>query len=122
MDAYVARTMGPWIALAVIIFAVLMYFAWKYDRKKKAQMLAIARAYQDALDHLAQHPTDPGARVACLERGRAFYALTIPDTFTLVVGEKTFGAQDYQNNTAGREARIAADIEARVGHVKVARS
>lgn len=55
--------------------------------EKKAEKLAIARAYQAALDYLAQHPTDPQARLACLERGRVSYATTIPDTFTLVVGE-----------------------------------
>ncbi len=119
MDSYIARTMGPWIVLAVIVFAVLCVFAYQYDQKKKTEKLAIARAYQDALDYLAQHPTDPSARLGCLERGRTFYAMAIPDTFTLVVGERTFGTQDYQNNTAGREARITADIEARVGHLKV---
>jgi hypothetical protein len=59
--------------------------------------------------------------MACLERGRAFYAMAIPDTFTLVVGTNTFGTQDYQNNTACREARIAADIEARIACLKVTR-
>ncbi len=122
MESYIARAMGPWIVLAVIVFAVLAYFAWQYDQRKKAEKLAIARAYKDALDNLVQHATDPQARLACLECGRAFYAMTIPDTFTLVVGERTFGTQDYQNNTAGREARIAADIEARVGHLKVTAS
>jgi hypothetical protein len=108
------------LMLAIVAAGVVFVInARRNEARRKARVAAITNAYQEALDYLASHPADPQARLACLEHGRAYYAMTIPDTFTAVIGRAVFGTQDYQNNTAGREARIAADIEARVGHLKV---
>jgi Na+-transporting methylmalonyl-CoA/oxaloacetate decarboxylase gamma subunit len=108
-----------YVLFAAVLLAFVIYGVSEFADEKRRERAEVKKAYDDALDYLAQHPTEPRARIECLERGRAFYLMTIPDTFTLVVGERTFGTQDYQNNTAGREARIAADIEARIGHLKL---
>ena len=110
---------------ALVLFGVLgvtglaLLAAYSIHNAKRSRLAAAEDAYRVALDHLAANPADPGARVRCVETGRAYYALTVPDTYTAVIGSNVFGTQDYQNNTAGREARIAADIEARVGHLKL---
>lgn len=111
-----------WFAVAFgvpLILCVLWYIRDRGNAAEAAESFrAAAASYQAALDYLAAHPEDPQARLVCLERGRLYYSMAVPDTYTLVVGTNEFGTQDYQNNTAGREARIAADIDARVGHLK----
>ena len=107
------------VIVGIIAIATLVVHRINDTQKHNKAMIAEYHdAYNDALDYLAAHPTDPTVRVTCVEIGRVYYAATIPDTFTAVIGTNTFGTQDYQNNTAGREARIAADIEARIGHLK----
>lgn len=122
LEAYVLRLKLFGGLFVVSVVALVVYLLSRHEAEKKeqgARLRAIALAYRKALDDLAANPTDPRARPACLERGRAFYATAIPDTFTLVFGTHVFGTQDYQNNTAGREARIAADMEACIGHLKL---
>ncbi len=107
------------IISGVIALATLVaYRIHAVQKHNKAMIAEYHDAYNDALDYLAAHPADPTVRVTCVEIGRVYYAASIPDTFTAVIGTNAFGTQDYQNNTAGREARIAADIEARIGHLK----
>ena len=107
------------IASPFVIGGLYLWMRASEDQVAAGEHLArLDDAYRRALDYLALHPTDPSARASALQAGRAFYADAIRDTFTLHIGE-TMGTSDHQNNTTAREARIAADIEARIGHLKV---
>ena len=70
--------------------------------------------YELSLKMLEMKPHEPNLRLQCLEEGRAYYQLIIPDT------QSTQGGHVFltTNNSANREARIQADINARVGHLK----
>ncbi len=105
-----------WIVLGGVLF-LICWGAW-IGAKHRAEAIRKAHAnYENALNYLSLHPADPQARVACLETGRIHYNFKIPDTET--VNGRGVVVQTI-NNSANREARIQSDIEARVGHLKVA--
>lgn len=99
------------------IFLVFMILRAKKEGKRNALLFQASQAvYELALDHLARNPQDPKARVKALEAGREYYGYINPDTQTVRDGI-VIATRD---NAAAREAKIQSDIEARIGHLKVA--
>jgi hypothetical protein len=113
-----------WLA-GGLIFVMLLFLGISalISSAKKAEVLhnerlaTAKRQYDLSLDNLTTNPSDPSARVRCLELGRIHYEMTIPDTYTVNGNGARIASQ---NNSANREARIQSDIEARVGHLKMA--
>lgn len=107
------------IAIVAAIFIPGIVIATRSSMQKQQRLEEARAAYDEALDYLEAHPTDPKARRVCLERGRVYYAVTDPDIVSYVIGERAAGVTGISNNSAAREAKIASDIEARIGHLKV---
>ena len=89
------------------------------ERQRK-HLESLRTLYEKALEKLEADAHDRDSRKRALTFGRAYYAAVMPDTYTQhFVDGMPAGTSGHQNNTAGREARIAGDIEARVGHLKL---
>lgn len=112
--------------LGIVLVVVLgggslaILFAWSVmgDRARRRRFLEADARYKTALEFLRLNPSHEDARLRCIEAGRAFYLITSPNTITVHSGG---GMSGHQDNSAGREARIQADIEARIGHLKTPR-
>lgn len=121
-DAYM-----DWIiALGLLSVGLFIYGLFDQSERSKENIERQRRAYELAkenyersLGNLSKFSDDPTFRVLALEMGRIFYSYEIPDTQT-VNGNGHVVA--VQNNSANREARINADIEARIGHLKFAKA
>jgi len=100
---------------SVIMAPFLIYKAVKQTRVRYA---AAQANYASALHELMSKPHDPNVRIKCLNAGRDFYQITIPDTVLRQGGQRIA----MTDNSANREARIAADIEARIGHLNLKKS
>lgn len=113
--------------IPLLIFGMAVGFGsfWHYiaekanDKHRKERDRAQARAkiaYIRALSDLAKNPSGSSARQVALETGRVFYCFEIPDT-------QVWNGNGYvirtTNNSANREAKIQADIDAQIGHLKV---
>ena len=117
-ESDVVRSM--WIGL-IVISAIVLFFVYRIKKVQNDREDAMDQAgavYQAALDHLAAAPSDPAVRVAALGAGRTYYGMAMRDTQILSFGSQV-GPIRETSREAGREARIASDIEARVGHLKV---
>ena len=123
----IADGLHQWALIAiggVSLFISFLRWAIKQERanaKQRQEELDLTkRHYETTLRFLQSNPEDPQARVSCLEAGRRYYELVMPDTHTVHYRNGLpVGTSDAQDNSAGREARISSDIEARVGHLKV---
>jgi hypothetical protein len=121
--------LGHFVIIVVTIALVLVARAFirrgevivaQREAQQAAFVEGLRATYGRALDHLAAHPSDPSARVRALDAGREYYGVVMPDTHDVQITNGTFVTDhNFQNNTPAREARIAADIEARIGHLRV---
>lgn len=125
-----ADELASWqIALIPVVVALVGFLVCRSKTRAaqdQGRYHQLKEQYQATLDHLANHPLDPYARVRCLEAGRRFYARVHPDSYDQDVSALTspasllgVGRSNFQDNTAAREAKIMSDIEARVGHLKL---
>lgn len=88
--------------------------------ERRARWEAARNNYAAALQFLRANPTHPNARGACVDTGRVYYSLVMPDTATVhYQGGVITGVSNAQNNAASREAAINADIEAQIGHLRL---
>ena len=108
---------------AVFGTPVVLFLTWlvllgiadnENDKANEERMDKAKQLYDLALKMLALKPDDPDVRTKCLESGRLYYELAIPDTQTMQ-GNRVIFTTD---NSANRETRIQADINARTGHLK----
>jgi hypothetical protein len=101
----------------VVVIAIGLFLGWIWIRDQQDKQKALQSAkdeYFASLERLSADPGNTNMRVECLEKGRIYYALILPDTHTVHCRNGIrVGTSDHQDNTAGREARIAADIAAR---------
>lgn len=105
----------------VLCIAGPMLIGFQYILDTRAerdrQLVALKAEYDLALHELENSPHEKSLRVSALEKGRSYYALLMPDTQTV----NRYGVPiSEQNNSSGRELRIQADIEARLGPQKTA--
>ena len=110
-------TTAVWFLLgtpAILLLAWLIHIGNEAERFRQERIDVSKNVYDLALKMLALKPNDPDIRVKCLEDGRAYYQLIIPNTQTMQGTRVIFTA----DNSANREARIQADINARIGHLK----
>lgn len=103
------------VTISIVLCLVGAIALGIYHGLKEAEKKEAAKTlYHQSLDYLGQRPSDPTARIRCLELGRIYYAYEIPDTQTYQNGQIV----DKTDNSANREARIKNDIEARVCYLK----
>ena len=99
---------------------LLFTFSILTGNARQKKIIAAKAAYDAALAFLRENPRHPDARKKCLEAGRLYYGFIMPNTSTKVYQRGILvGVTDQQNNAASREARISADIEAEIGHLKI---
>lgn len=105
-------------ALGLVVAIGWFFFRVRQDEKRK-KLLQQGRkaAYELSLMLLSDNPKDVNLRIKCLDAGREYYSCALPDTYDL---DGNGNRSNYRDNTAAREARIQADIEARVSHLKIA--
>lgn len=106
--------------LFIFILIFIGLIAYNVFQDTRGNIQKAKEEYDEALDFLERNPEDSKSRVLTLEKGRVYYGLINPDVN--IVGQKSGSIYSITNNTAGREAQINADIEARIGHLKIKKS
>ncbi len=114
---FVPALLGIWAAIAL----VAPWASRKDEDRRRGQeraQRAAAQAYQAALATLVRDPADVAARARVLEAGHRFYSYEIPDMGECIISSAGIPYEtDPKDNSPAREAKIAADIEGRVGQL-----
>jgi hypothetical protein len=107
--------MAAALGMLIFVFFMLVMVFNAIDKSRREDAIAQAKVlYNKALDLVQSEPDDPVFAQKALDAGRLYYGLLMPDTYTqhYVDGVPT-GTSGHQNNAAGREATIAADVQVR---------